>query len=164
MHSSSQTHHGVTVPRDLDWDAGLRQRLGLRPTSYAMSTGHPDPRPCPLWCWVGRSGGEHQHEILARHPMKALHHIDSAIRTVASLYNGEAALGVGDRQVGTATVESDLTQLGSADPVVSVYLRRWEGRRPKHEKRLALTLVDAQELAAVLAFLVDLASSATPDD
>ena len=95
--------------------------------------------------------------------MKALHHIDAAIRTVASLYSGEPALGVGDRPIGTATFESDLTQLGSADPVLSVYLRRWDDRKPHHEKRLALTLLDAKELASVLTFLIDLAGAAPGD-
>ena len=99
-------------------------RLGLRPTAYAMSTGHPDNRPCPTWCWVERSGGEHQHEIFARHPMKALHHIDAAIRTVASLYSGEPAL-----ESGRSTNRHRNLRVGSHParlrrPVLSVDLRR----------------------------------------
>ena len=128
-----------------------------------MSTGHPDQRPCPSWCWVEDSD-DGEHEIIALHPMKALHQIDSVIRTVASLYPGEPTLGIGDRRVGTATVESDLTQLGSADPVVSLYLRRWEDQRPKYDKRLALTLTDAKELAAVITHLVDLATGVAATD
>jgi hypothetical protein len=159
--SSTSTPDAVLAAQTRD--AGtVRDSLGLRPISYAMSTGHPDRRPCPSWCWVGRAGGEFEHEIMARHPMKALHEIESAIRTVASLYPGEPAVGVGDRTVGTATVESDLTQLGSADPVISVYLRRWDGQIAKHDKRLALTLEDAKELAAALTYLVGLATGDAP--
>jgi hypothetical protein len=137
-------------------DVVVRERLALRSTVYAVTTGHPDRRPCPPWCSLAHSPG--QHEIVARHPLRALHHIDAAIPTVASLYPGEPDAGVGTHQIRTATVESDLTQLGSADPVISVYLRQWEGRRQRHQARLELSLQDAMELGAVLRYLADLAA------
>jgi hypothetical protein len=118
MAPSFQTTPETSMATDCPDPETLRESLGLRPTSYSGSAGHPDQRPCPSWCWVERSDGELQHEIVARHPMKALHQIDSAIPTVASLYPGEATLGVGDPMVRAATLESDLSQLGSADPVV----------------------------------------------
>ncbi len=157
MAASSQPPPASAPAPDFPDREALREALGLRPISYAMTTGHPDQRPCPSWCWVGRSEG-FEHEIIARHPMQAMHQIDSVIRTVASLYPGEPVLGIGDRKVDTATVESDLTQLGSGDPVVSVYLRWWEDQLPQHQKRLALTLADARELAAALNSLVELAN------
>ena len=155
MNRSSPIPHRTSAEADeLDEpELVLRQRLDLRPTVYAEASEHPDRRPCPPWCSIGHGIG--QHEIVARHPAVALHHIDAAIQSVASLYPGEPATGFGARQVRTATIESDLTQLGSADPVISVSLRRWEGRRQRFQKRLTLSLQDAMELAAVLRFLVD---------
>jgi len=143
-------------------DLALRQRLGLRPTVYPEAGRHPDQRPCPPWCSVGLSQGEREHEIVALHPMEAMHHIDTAIRTAASRYPGEPGRGIGAGDIRTATVESDLTRLGSADPVISVYLRHWELRRQRYRKRLDLTLRDAAELASALRFLVDLAAELAP--
>jgi len=155
--SSPIPDRSPAVANELDApDVAVRERLALRPTVYAETSGHPDRRPCPPWCSVAHNPG--QHEIIARHPLRALHHIDAAIPTVASLYPGEPGAGVGTHQIRTATVESDLTQLGAADPVISVSLRRWEGRRARHQQRLALSLPDAVELAAVLRHLADLAA------
>jgi len=158
MNRSSPIPHRTSAEADeLDEpDFALRQRLDLRPTIYAEASEHPDRRPCPPWCSIAHSIG--QHEIVARHPTVAQHHIDAAIPTVASLYPGEPATGAGARQIRTATLESDLTQIGSADPVISVSLRQWEGRRKRYQKRLALSLRDAMELAAVLRYLADVAS------
>ena len=137
-------------------DAELRDRLDLRPVLYPADGRHPDARPCPSWCWVERSGGDHQHELMASHPMKALHHIDEPVRLVASMYPGDRIPGVAGRVIRTATVEADLTQQGSADPVISLTLHR--GDRPAEpQSLLTLTLPDARELTAALGYLLDLA-------
>jgi hypothetical protein len=157
MTKSLPLPNDAAVPTDdlSQADGALRHGLDLRPTVYKEAGGHPDRGPCPAWCSLRERRGE-QHEIVADHPMEALHHIDAAIRTVASSYPGEPPRGA-DR-IRTATVESDLTQLGSGDPAISVSLRYWEGRRQSYRKRLELTLEDAAELASTLRFLVELAS------
>lgn len=60
--------------------------------------------------------------------MEALHQVDPLIRPVASVCRGSPSLGIGDHIVGTATVESDLSLLGPAEPAASVYLRTLAGR------------------------------------
>ena len=37
--------------------------MGLRPTHINEDGPHPDRRPCPAWCWVGRTGGEYDHLV-----------------------------------------------------------------------------------------------------
>jgi hypothetical protein len=98
-----------------------------------------------------------EHEIDTRHPLRALHHVETVVRTGASLYRGATTPDVDDHHVCAATIESDLTQLGSADPVVTIYLRKWQDGRQAHQKKLTLTIEDARELGLVLNHLVQLA-------
>src|SRR4051794_20704574 len=117
MDASSPVHRDASTQTPIDLvgsDQALRRRLGLRPVVYPDRWEHPDTRPCPPWCWVTRSDGVHRHEIVAAHPMRALHHVAEIVRIVASLYPGEPLLGVGKSQMRTATVDADLTQLGSS--------------------------------------------------
>jgi hypothetical protein len=132
-----------------------RDLLHLRPTVYPEADGHPDARPCPSWCWAAQ-GVDRQHEIEAAHPLTAEHHIDQAIATVASLYPGESAPGASPGHLRTATIESDLAQLGTAEPVIRINLRSYRRHTERHQNRLTLSLADATELAAVLTHLVNL--------
>ena len=91
--------------------------------------------------------------------MVALHHIDEVVRTVASLYPGSGGNPPAPNGLHhVATIESDLIQLGSDEPGISVSLRRWEGHRSRHTELMTLTLTDAKELATALDYLVYLAS------
>jgi hypothetical protein len=147
-HDSSRDHHTETT----------EPRLGLRPTRYAVDGAHPDQRPCPAWCWARDRNGPHQHEIVAEHPMVALHHLDEIVRTIASLYPGSGSSTSAPSGLHhAATIESDLTQLGSDEPVITVALRRWEGHRSRHTDLMSLTVTDATELATVLDHFVHLA-------
>ena len=140
-----------------DEETMLRARLGLRPTRYAKWSEHPDASPCPSWCWVTQGDGLQQHEIDPRHPLRALHHVETVVSIVASLYPGATTPDVDDHHIRAATIESDLTQAGSADPVVTIYLHSWQEGRQTHEKKLELTIEDARELGLVLSHLVQLA-------
>ena len=141
-----------------DDDAALRKELGLRPIVYHANGGkgtHPDRRPCPPWCWVGKEEGDrYEHEVDPRDPMEAMHADGATARLVASLYPAPREKVNGER-VGTATIEAHLEQRGQGSPVIRVGLRaHHEDCGLDYKEILRLSLTDAEELSTVLRHFV----------
>ncbi len=135
----------------------VRDKLGLRPIAYDMSAEpgtHPDQRPCPSWCWVGQSD-EYDHEIDPRSPFVAMHSYDVRLGIASSRYRGHRS-----GQLATpATIEAHLEQPGQSRPSIEVSLRHWPAGQMEYEQRLSLGITDAQELATLLLYLVNLADN-----
>ncbi|HXH79106.1 hypothetical protein, partial [Nocardioides sp.] len=78
----------------------------------------------------------------------------------ASRYAGHCSgnSSTGDRDIRAATIEPHLKQRGQGEPVIDVYLRHWpQYNNLKFEKRLSLSVQDAQDLIVALEFLVETA-------
>jgi hypothetical protein len=133
----------------------VRAHLGLRQEYYLDELQHPDQRPCPSWCWVGRTRGEYGHELAWSHPMAARHALGGAVPVVASLYPGEH-LRDGAH---AASIEVDMHQLGQRAPVIALSRRQYpDGHTMKWEwQLLKLSVEDARELAIALNYVADLA-------
>jgi hypothetical protein len=139
-------------------DAQVRRQLGLRPLYYDENGKHPDQRPCPPWCWIGQTHGEYEQHVDVRHLMSAQHELNSTPAVAATLYQGEYALA-DVRHARMASIEPDLEQVGQEDPIISVNLRRWEGREQHLDQVLRLTIDDTRELVKVLHYLIETAES-----
>ncbi|RLV49010.1 hypothetical protein D9V37_10525 [Nocardioides mangrovicus] len=147
-------------------DLALRRALGVRPSNY-FSDGrkgeHPDPNPCPTWCWVARETDEiYGHEVGWSNPMRAHHHLLATPTTVASLYSGTWYSGTGDRvgtrEVVTSSIETQLEQIGTREPMIRVSPRHWpDGRELKLVEKLRLRVEDARELITALTYVCDVA-------
>lgn len=128
--------------------------LGLRSLMYPNSQlkgAHPDQQPCPSWCWNGQEGEIFDHEIDRDHPMVAVHHYDGGLEVAASHYPGKSDGEV----VEPAVILCRLTQVGQGAPQVNVLLRQYKpDGLPVVESLLKLSITDADEVAAVLQFLV----------
>lgn len=146
-----------------DEDYTIREHLGLRPDDYSNANytkgSHPDRRPCPPWCWVGRHP-EYDHEILPDRPMTAHHTMDGVPSIVASRYPGKMCGTPDDRQVHTATIEPRLDQFGQEDPRIDIALRTYSANGEQHYEndQLLMSVADAKELVKVLALLIDAAN------
>ena len=139
-----------------DADYTRRKFLGFRPIYYRSN---PDQRPCPSWCWRRGRDGDH-HEVHWRHPLQALHTLDGRPSVATSLYPGGPGYGQ-DGGATMATIEPRLEQLGQEAPSIRVAFREYDGRDQSYnDELLRLSLTDAEELIAVLQYLVRTAEQA----
>lgn len=150
-------------PIEEESDVALREKLGFRAAYYGGDpTEHPDPHPCPPWCWVANQE-EYVHEVEPQNVMRARHNLQSSPTLVASLYAGERDRFREDSVIHAATIETHLSQLSNGSPMVEVYLRDYpwsEGsRKQRYQERLRLTIADARELITALAYVCDTAES-----
>jgi hypothetical protein len=144
-------------------ETALRDTLGLRPTRYARLAAHPDTAQCPPWCWIGKSHGEFDHEIMQKRPMRALHTIgDDSVSIVASRYGGGSLMG--DDTTEAATMIVGLEQAGSSEPVVKVSLRHYVDRKLRLDRALNLTVADARELVTALTYVVGIVDGESVED
>ncbi len=129
----------------------------VRPTVYSATAPHPDAGPCPSWCWVARTGETHEVEVRLGGEVE---HASDPLRVRASLHGGvRASLHGGrlsDGETEFASVEPHLETIGTAAPAIVVALRHYTYPGPEHHYGdvLRLAVTDAEELAQVLAYLV----------
>lgn len=155
-----------SIEDPLGWEEdesyALRRHLGLRPI-FIPSTDderpHPDPRPCPSWCWAART--DYEHEVDWRHPMRADHYSDSVI-TVLQMYYGQRIAA--DEENGTpagvapATLSLSLRAHGQGGTYVHIGRMTYiDGMTSKPTPDLLkLSVEDARDLIVALTHLVGL--------
>ncbi len=112
----------------------------------------PDPGPCPSWCWVARTVEKHDLEVRLGGEVE---HVSDSLKVRASLYGGRN----GNGETEFASVEPHLEAIGSAAPAIVVALRHYTypgpGLEQHYDDVLKLAVTDAEELARVLAYLVE---------
>jgi hypothetical protein len=140
-------------------DVAIARHLELRPTIYSDTGPHPDPRPCPSWCWVGQSNGEYHHEIEPTRTGTAVHSMEGVAHVVATHYWGYTYR---DGVVHAASIETHLEQVGQLPPRLRVALRYGTGDpddRMAFDEILKVSVPEARELIAVLTYFAEIAET-----